>query len=84
MKNITFLFLLIGGILLAQQPKSFSELSNQNQINEFNGETVLVTGAAGSIGSELVRQLAEFDVKHLILVNNDSLQKCGSKSEHFK
>ncbi|MCL5127847.1 nucleoside-diphosphate sugar epimerase/dehydratase [Algibacter sp. L4_22] len=45
------------------------EINNPNLLNEFNGETVLVTGAAGSIGSELVRQLSEFDVKHLILVD---------------
>ena len=29
----------------------------------------MVTGAAGSIGSELVNQLSNFDVKHLILVD---------------
>lgn len=45
------------------------EINNPNLENEFTGETVLVTGAAGSIGSELVRQLAEFSVKHLILVD---------------
>jgi FlaA1/EpsC-like NDP-sugar epimerase len=45
------------------------EINNPNLENEFNGETVLITGAAGSIGSELVRQLAEFNVKHLILVD---------------
>ncbi len=32
-------------------------------------KTILVTGAAGSIGSEMVRQLARFDVKKLILVD---------------
>jgi len=45
------------------------EIDNPNLLNEFNGETVLVTGAAGSIGSELVNQLSNFDVKHLILVD---------------
>ena len=34
-----------------------------------NNRTILVTGAAGSIGSEIVRQLARFNVKELILVD---------------
>ncbi len=34
------------------------------------GKTVLVTGAAGSIGSEIVRQLTKFNVKQLVLVDN--------------
>ncbi|MBW6480912.1 MAG: polysaccharide biosynthesis protein, partial [Bacteroidales bacterium] len=33
------------------------------------GKTILVTGAAGSIGSEIVRQLMKFDYKQLILVD---------------
>ena len=45
------------------------EINNPNLINEFAGETVIVTGAAGSIGSELVKQLSNFDVKELILVD---------------
>ena len=45
------------------------EINNPNLINEFTGETVIVTGAAGSIGSELVKQLSNFDVKELILVD---------------
>ena len=45
------------------------EIDNPNLINEFKGETIVVTGAAGSIGSELVNQLSKFDVKHLILID---------------
>ena len=33
------------------------------------GKTILVTGAAGSIGSEIVRQLTKFNYKQLILVD---------------
>ena len=36
----------------------------------FTGKTVMVTGAAGSIGSELCRQLATFGVGELILFDN--------------
>lgn len=36
----------------------------------YEGKVVLVTGAAGSIGSEIVRQLARLDVRQLILFDN--------------
>ena len=37
---------------------------------ECEGKTILVTGAAGSIGSELCRQLADFGVMKIILFDN--------------
>ena len=39
-------------------------------VENFQGKTVMVTGAAGSIGSELCRQLATFGVKKLVLFDN--------------
>jgi FlaA1/EpsC-like NDP-sugar epimerase len=33
------------------------------------GKTILVTGAAGSIGSEIVRQLARFTTRKVVLID---------------
>lgn len=45
-------------------------ISMNEIIDNFNNKVVMVTGAAGSIGSELCRQLAGFGVKRLILFDN--------------
>lgn len=44
-------------------------IENKNVIKEFENKTVLVTGAAGSIGKELVIQLLKLDIKKLILLD---------------
>jgi len=44
-------------------------LSNENIARETNGKRILVTGAAGSIGSEIVRQLLSFQVEKVILLD---------------
>lgn len=46
------------------------EISMDEIIDNFKGKTVMVTGAAGSIGSELCRQLATFGIKELVLYDN--------------
>ena len=46
------------------------KLSMDEIISNFRGKTVMVTGAAGSIGSELCRQLATFGPEKLILFDN--------------
>ena len=46
------------------------KISMDEIVRNFQGKTILVTGAAGSIGSELCRQLATFGVKKLIMLDN--------------
>ncbi|MCL1968334.1 MAG: polysaccharide biosynthesis protein [Bacteroidetes bacterium] len=44
---------------------------NKSLVNkDIVGKTIMITGAAGSIGSEIVRQLLKFDFKKLILIDN--------------
>ncbi len=45
-------------------------ISMDEIVSGFRGKTILVTGAAGSIGSELCRQLATFGIGRLILFDN--------------
>ncbi len=47
-------------------PKDLEDLSRT-----YRGRRILVTGAGGSIGSELVRQLRQFNPSHLILLDKD-------------
>lgn len=53
--------------LLARDP---IVLDNSNIKAEMEGKVILVTGAAGSIGSELSRQLCQYSAKKLILLDN--------------
>ena len=45
-------------------------ISIEKVMADFRGKVIMVTGAAGSIGSELCRQLATFGIKQLILFDN--------------
>ncbi|MFD2823603.1 polysaccharide biosynthesis protein [Lacinutrix iliipiscaria] len=53
--------------LLGREP---IRIDNPVLFDEYNNKVLLVTGAAGSIGSELVRKLSLFDYKKLILIDN--------------
>lgn len=52
--------------LLGREPIALDILRIEKGLRN---KTILVTGAAGSIGSEIVRQLMKFDYKQLILVD---------------
>ena len=70
----------IDGNLTTKQLKSIKiedllqrnriELDNINISGSVDGKTVLVTGAAGSIGSEISRQLSFYNLKNLILIDH--------------
>jgi FlaA1/EpsC-like NDP-sugar epimerase len=45
------------------------KLDQDNIFNQISGSRVLVTGACGSIGSELVRQIVKYYPKELILID---------------
>ena len=46
------------------------KISMHEIIENFSNKVIMVTGAAGSIGSELCRQLSSFGIKQLILFDN--------------
>lgn len=49
--------------------RSEIHLSDKNMREQIKGKRVMVTGAAGSIGSELVRQLCQLEVSQLIMLD---------------
>lgn len=49
---------------------------------ELRGQTILVTGAAGSIGNEIVSQIMQFDFARLVLVDNAETPIFFLKSAH--
>ncbi len=52
--------------LLGREPIT---LDKDNIASEVEGKTILVTGAAGSIGSEICRQIMHYNPKELILID---------------
>jgi FlaA1/EpsC-like NDP-sugar epimerase len=69
--------------LLARHPKDL----DKNAIKKFiNGKRVLITGAGGSIGSEISRQCVNFDASELILLDHSefNLYKISEELNSYK
>ena len=64
--------------LLARHPKDLDKTTIQNFIK---GKTVLVTGAGGSIGSEICRQCEKYGVKKLILLDHSEFNLYSIEQE---
>ncbi|MCI4399619.1 MAG: polysaccharide biosynthesis protein [Campylobacteraceae bacterium] len=69
--------------LLAREPK---DLDTEAVARFISGKSVLITGAGGSIGSEITRQCAKFGAKKLILVENGeyNLYKISDELSAYK
>ena len=50
--------------------RSEIQISIEKIVADFRDKVIMVTGAAGSIGSELCRQLATFGIKQLVMFDN--------------
>lgn len=53
--------------LLGREPIS---IMNPNLVHEYENQTILISGAAGSIGSEICRKISLYKYKKIILVDN--------------
>ncbi len=69
--------------LLARNPKDLDKGAIESFIK---GKTVLITGAGGSIGSEISRQCAIFGAKKLVLLDHSefNLYKIGEELASYK
>jgi FlaA1/EpsC-like NDP-sugar epimerase len=89
---------LLGGAQLSLRDIGIEELVGRSEVTvdmgsiraSFTGRSVLITGAAGSIGSELARQVAALDPVRLVLLDNnesglaeirDELERTGGHPE---
>lgn len=45
-------------------------IANAEMINEYDNQIIFITGAAGSIGSEIARKISQYNYKNLILIDS--------------
>ena len=57
------------------------KIDNKKNKRLYNGKSILVTGAAGSIGSEIIRQLIKFKPAKIILLDNAETPMFNIKEE---
>lgn len=60
------------------------DLVDYTSTSEYENEIILITGAAGSIGSELARKLAIFSYKQLILIDISESALYNLQQEFFQ
>ena len=48
---------------------------------DLDGKTILITGGTGSIGSELVKQVLEFNVAKVIIFSRDDIKQFSMKQK---
>ena len=80
------------GIVGNLTPVKIEDLLKRDQINidqekniiQYHNKIILVTGAAGSIGSEIVRQLVQFEPKEIILFDQAETPLFDLKNELVK
>ena len=80
------------GIVGNLTPVKIEDLLKRDQINidqeknkiQYRNKTILVTGAAGSIGSEIVRQLIQIEPKEIILYDQAETPLFDLKNELVK
>ena len=56
-------------------------LNKKNIQKEYNDKKILITGGAGSIGSEIIRQLVKFKPSDIIVIDNSETPMFELKSE---
>lgn len=57
------------------------KIDNKKNKEVYNGKSILVTGAAGSIGSEIIRQIIKFKPAEIILLDNSETPMFNIKEE---